>query len=98
MPLIDAQSGCYTSSGVFTAHHPESPAQAGYVEPPPTEMHTYLPIYPYVAALLSRAYPYEAVLLCGRLYLYLAALHRGRLMPNLPMADDLMESVRTGKQ
>ena len=48
----------------------------------------YLPIYPYVPALLcSRAYLYEGALLCGRLYLYLAALRRGQLMPNLPMAD-----------
>ena len=77
----------FTSSGAFTAYHPESPAQADHVEPPPMDMHTYLPIYPYIAALLyGRAYINEASLLCGRLYLY------------LPMADDLMESARTGKQ
>ena len=52
-PQIRSQNiFCYTSSGAFTAYHPESPAQAGHVEPPSTEMHTYLPIYPYVAALV----------------------------------------------
>ena len=76
-------------------------AQAGHVKPPPTDVHTYLPIYPFVAALLyDRAYLNESALLCNRLYLYLAALCRGRLMPDLPMhmADGLMESARTGKQ
>ena len=61
----------YTSSGAFTTYRPESPAQAGHVEPPPTEMHTYLPIYPHVAALLC-SQRYEAALLCGRLvYIWL---------------------------
>ena len=59
---------CYTPSGASTAIHPESPAQAGHFEPPPADMHTYLPIY-----------QYEATLLCSRLYPYLAALRRGRL-------------------
>ena len=58
------------------------------------------PIYPSICnhAALRPSYLYEAALLCGRLYLYLAALRRDRLTPNLPMADDLTESARTGKQ
>lgn len=61
-------------------------------------MHTYLSLYPYVAVLLSSELIYMTALLCGRLYLYLAAIRRSRLMPNLPMADDLMESTGIGKQ
>lgn len=59
-------------------YRPESAAQPCHAEPAPTDMHTYLSIYPYVGSLLyGQAYLYEPALLCGGLHLYLDALRRG---------------------
>ena len=66
----------HTSNGTFTTYHPGSSVYAGHVKSPAEEVHTpFTYMWPYCPAA---ELIYEAMLICGRLYLYLAALRRSR--------------------
>ena len=59
---------------------PGSPAQAGHVESPPTDMHAYLPIYLSICSCAALRLSYMRPRCCAVDFIYLAALRRGRLI------------------